>query len=131
MRNFMTENQHHKEKRKQFLLHIIEVNSVLLKLLYFYMCDILGHDVKLFLWVMEKLIKVLVINHAYLESDYLGSESASLTNLRRLSCTQTFPHLWNGLMLPVTVYGSVIIRYGSLCKVMGTNLFKLGFFSLA
>lgn len=66
MRNFMTENQHHKEKRKQFLLHIIEVNSVLLKLLYFYMCDILGHDVKLFLWVMEKLIKVLVINHAYL-----------------------------------------------------------------
>lgn len=66
MRNFMTENQRHKEKRKQFLLHIIEVNSVLLKLLYLYMCDILDHDVKLFLWVMEKLIKVLVINHAYL-----------------------------------------------------------------
>ena len=32
----MIENLQHKEKRKQFLLHIIEVNSVLLKLLYLY-----------------------------------------------------------------------------------------------
>ena len=48
----------------------------------------------IFLWVIEQLIEVLVINHAYLGIRLSGFRVCLTYKFKEINCyTQTFPHL--------------------------------------